>query len=102
MEGGKWIRSFEVRRTLSPVMVYKTIKVVDLFQTTRAICLLTMVVSPVTREKPLEANWQFLSPAQTISKLALVKHVGMQCCGIASKSSSIFSTLKSFFHVPVW
>ena len=56
MGGGKWIRSFEVRRTLSPVMVYKTIKVVDLFQTTRAICksLLTMVVSPITREKPLE------------------------------------------------
>lgn len=84
MEGGKWIRSFEVPRTLSPVMVYKTIKVVDLFQTTRAKCLLTMAVSPVTREKPLEANWQFLSPAQTISKLALAIHVGMQCCGIAS------------------
>ena len=41
MEGAKWKRSFEVRRTLIPVMVYKTIKVVDLFQTTRAICLLT-------------------------------------------------------------
>ena len=49
MEGGKWIRSFEVRRTLSTVMVYKTIKVVDLLQTTRAIFLLTMVVSPITR-----------------------------------------------------
>lgn len=49
MEGAKWKRSFEVRRTLNPVMVYKTIKVVDLFQTTRAICLLTMVVSPFTR-----------------------------------------------------
>lgn len=61
MEGGKWKRSFEVRRTLSPVMVYKTIKVVDLFQTTRAICLLA-VVSPITREKPQEANWLFLSP----------------------------------------
>lgn len=91
MEGGKWIRSIEVRRTLNPIMVYKTIKVVDLFQTTRAICLLTMVVSPVTREKPLEANWLFLSPAQTIAELALA--IGMQCCGIASKSSSIFSIL---------
>ena len=36
MEGSKWKRSFEVRRTLSPVMAYKTTKVVDLFQTTRA------------------------------------------------------------------
>ena len=49
MEGAKWKRSFEVRRTLNPVMVYKTIKVVDSFQTTRAIRLLTMVVSPFTR-----------------------------------------------------
>ena len=80
MEGAKWKRSFEVRRTLIPVMVYKTIKVVDLFQTTRAICLLTMVVSPITREKPLEANWQFLSPAQNISKLALAINVGMWGC----------------------
>ena len=34
MEGGKWIRSFEVRRTLNPVMVNKTIKVVDLLKNT--------------------------------------------------------------------
>ena len=72
-------------------MVYKSIKVVDLLQTIRAICLLTMVGSPITRVKPLEANWQFLSPAQTIAKLALA--IGMQCGGIASKSSSIFSIL---------
>ena len=44
MEDAKWKRSFEARRTLNPVMVYKTIKV-----TTRAIRLLTMVVSPFTR-----------------------------------------------------
>ena len=49
MGGGKWKRLFEVSRTLSPVMVYKSIKVVDLLQTDRAICLLTMVVSPITR-----------------------------------------------------
>ena len=82
-------------------MVFKTIKVVDLFQTTRAICLLTMVVSPITREKLLEENWQFLSPAQTISKLALDIHVGMRGCGIASKSSSVFSILQSFFQVSI-
>ena len=76
MEGGKWIRSFEVRRMLSPVMVYKTIKVVDLFQTTRAICLLTMVVSATGGKLAIP------QPPQTIAELALA--IGMQCCGIAS------------------
>ena len=97
MEGAKWKRSFEVRRTLIPVMVYKTIKVVDLFQTTRAKCLLTMVVSPVTREKPLEANWQFLSPAQTISNQLWLY---MQVCSAVGQPPSlrVFSQhLKVFF-----
>ena len=49
MEDGKWIRSFEVRRTLNPITVYKSIKAVDLLQANRAICLLNMVLSPITR-----------------------------------------------------